>query len=59
MVSVEEALEFFEIHLRCIREDFERFECYQLVEGNWTDEKILEDLEEGLKVLKEAFNVYI
>jgi len=59
MVSVEEALEFWETHIRCIREEFDRMGFYHIDKEKWIDGTILRDLEEGLIVLKEAFNVYI
>ena len=59
MVSVEEALEFFEIHIKCIREEWNFKGEYRLGNDRWIDKQVLEDLEEGLIVLKEAFNVYI
>ena len=59
MVSVEEALEFFEIHIKCIREEWIRKGNYLLTKDSWVDSVIIQDLEDSLKVLKEAFNVYI
>jgi len=57
MVSVEEALEFWEIHIKCIREEWASKGEYRLGNKRWVDARILEDLEDSLKVLKETFNV--
>ena len=51
MVSVEEALEFWEIHLKCIREEWDRTSEYALRKDRWADKEILEDLEVSLQVI--------